>query len=452
MGGLSKATRCGPLFFFHEENAGLFLCVLIKTNLMINNYNNKQNSEDHGCHTSNRGDSAIAGGIASRNGGLEAIEKMMKGYREGGMKSVHADVPTVPVKTAPSGLTMLNPNEIIEMEFTPGDLYLDNGVFQKGQMLALLGPGGVGKSRLSLQLLICLILGKPFLGMQVNCSGLKCAVLQTENGNRRLKADLEKMKTALTEDEWTSVSSLLKIHALKGKDDGVLYLDVAANAARVAETLEKEKPDIVLCDPLNAFTTRSVNNDTIMTNTCRKILEVVRSINPDAGIIAVHHALTGMAGVKKATGAERASYGRGSKALNGIVRGQINVAPGDPHDSDKIVIACGKNSNGKEFATLGAKLNTSTMMYEVDPSFDYQTWLESFREAGVVVSKADPFMQVTALVDVKPLKRKKLVDALVNETECSESGAYALVKRAEVEGKIVRMKDGKYTAPQAKAA
>ena len=67
-------------------------------------------------------------------------------------------------------------------KFDPNDRYLDNGVFAREQPLTFLGPAGLGKSRLVLQLAACTILGRDFLGMKVRSKGLKWLLLQAEKG------------------------------------------------------------------------------------------------------------------------------------------------------------------------------------------------------------------------------------------------------------------------------
>jgi hypothetical protein len=51
--------------------------------------------------------------------------------------------------------------------------------------------------------------------------------------------------------------------------------------------------------------------------------------------------------------------------LAGWERSQINIAPGSPDSNDKLVVACGKNNDGKEFPMFAAELNKRTMIYEV---------------------------------------------------------------------------------------
>lgn len=52
---------------------------------------------------------------------------------------------------------------------------------------------------------------------------------------------------------------------------------------------------------------------------------------------------------------------------------KINVAPRSEDDPRKLIISCGKNSDGAEFAPFGVRLNTATMIYELDPDFERET-------------------------------------------------------------------------------
>ena len=69
------------------------------------------------------------------------------------------------------------------------------------------------------------------------------------------------------------------------------------------------------------------------------------------------NALTGRGGAAKVTGHDRASFARNSKVMHAWTRGQINIAPIDPDDNSRLIVACGKCSNGKEFEKFAIKLN-----------------------------------------------------------------------------------------------
>ena len=53
-------------------------------------------------------------------------------------------------------LTVRKPSEILAMEFSDEDFLLAGGYLSKGDPIAICGAPGVGKSRLSMQLMIAL--------------------------------------------------------------------------------------------------------------------------------------------------------------------------------------------------------------------------------------------------------------------------------------------------------
>lgn len=61
-------------------------------------------------------------------------------------------------------LTFRRVGEILAMQFDDSDFILKNGYIARGDPFAFCGAAGIGKSRLILQLLIAIILGRDFLG------------------------------------------------------------------------------------------------------------------------------------------------------------------------------------------------------------------------------------------------------------------------------------------------
>jgi hypothetical protein len=129
------------------------------------------------------------------------------------------------IETPQTILSLRTPAELLAMEFNDDDLYLENGIFAKGQPLTILGPGGVGKSRLLLQFAICMITGRAFLGWNVSKRRTKWLILQAENGNRRLQQDIKKMRVWVGEEGWKAVEENLRIHTLEADHDAFLGLD-----------------------------------------------------------------------------------------------------------------------------------------------------------------------------------------------------------------------------------
>lgn len=273
-------------------------------------------------------------------------------------------------------LTVRTINEICSMTFDDADLILPNGYLARGERTAICGMGGVGKSRLIMQLALCCRTGRDFLGWETRGRELRWLFLQTENSNRRLKFDLERMLAAFSPAEKEAINAGVFFHTLESDDDGFLMLDTE-NTGRIADAIAATNADVVVFDPLRDFGSDDLNADRCMTETLREISRITKRGNPKRVPLIIHHAGTGKAGIQKTTGFDRSSFGRNSKVLFSWVRAQLNVAPAMPDDNGTIIIASGKCSNSKEFEPFAARLNEATMLYERDENFDLDAWKQS---------------------------------------------------------------------------
>ena len=338
--------------------------------------------------------------------------------------------PMLPAQTAgqtATGLTAKSPDQILEMKFDPNESYLFDGLFSKGQAMTLVGPGGIGKSRLLLQLAAAMIVGKEFLGIPMSPRKLRWLFIQNENSSRRLNADFQKLKAWIGDDGWPDVSDNIRIQTPDNYEDTLLDLNSYKSKKLVEDYIRQNEPDVIVFDPLCAFTSGSLNSDSSMRNVCLSINQVARAGNNDRSVVVVHHALTGKEGARKAVGLDRASYGRGSKALHSWTRGQINVSPSSSTDNRKLLISCGKNSNGEEFRTFGILLNPDTLIYERDEDFSLEQ-LEAGLNGGV--NKPNP-QNVARIVAVEPLSKKDLVAKVMEKFGCQKSVAYEAIGKAK---------------------
>ena len=332
-------------------------------------------------------------------------------------------------------LTARRPSEILKMEFDPEDLYFDSGIFAKGQPLTILGPGGIGKSFLLFQMAVCSITGRDFIGWKFAKHPLRWLIIQGENCNRRIQADLEKLRKWVGEDAWKAVDENLVFSTQEHDHDGDLSLDNPASAERIAALIKTAKADVVAFDPLFAFAAGNLNADGAMTKTCRALTNLARLGNPSSAIVVLHHTLTGKEGAMKATGIDRGSYGRNSKKLHSWTRGQINIAPANPDDNTRLLIGCGKNSNGPEFAPFGIRRDPETMIFEIDTDFDLEIWKNEL-SGGTNTPDKPKRKTVAELVLAMPLTKNKLVKVITAEFGCKKSTAYTLIGGAE--GKTIR--------------
>src|SRR5437764_13584122 len=171
------------------------------------------------------------------------------------------------------------------------------------------------------------------------------------------------MLNAFSPDEQQAIKSGVFFHTLEADDDGFLMLDLE-NCDRVADAIAKFDANIVVFDPLRDFGFDDLNADKYMTETLREISRITKRGNPKRIPLINHHAGTGKAGIQKATGFDRSSFGRNSKVLFSWARAQVNIAPALPDDNDLLVIASAKCNNYAEFEPFAVRLNTETMLYE----------------------------------------------------------------------------------------
>jgi RecA-family ATPase len=253
-----------------------------------------------------------------------------------GLPSEHLPDQSEHQRQAASRLTIRKPDEILAMEFDDSDRILGDRLLAKGQSMTILGVGGIGKSRLVLQLAVACITGKRFIALDTHAENLRWLFLQGENSNRRLQEDLAAMEK-WAGVQWPEVNARIDIHTLEKEDDAFLNLDDPENVVRIRSAITDYNPDVVVFDTLNCFGIGELSKDQDMRETCQRFSRIAKHDNPERATVVSHHAITGKSGAAKASGYDRASFGRNSKVLHAWTRGQINVAPHSPDDNSILV-------------------------------------------------------------------------------------------------------------------
>ncbi len=331
-------------------------------------------------------------------------------------------------------LTLRSPDEILDMVFDDSDIILGDRIIAKGQSAVLVAQGGLGKSRIILQLAAAIISGRDFLNMPTGGRDLRWLILQTENSNRRLNADLQRIRAWLG-DDWPRFNEQVVFHTVETDDDCFVSLDSPENQFAIQAAIEASRPDIISPDPLNDFAIGDLNKDSDMRATLIALSRICRRGNPERAIIVLHHALTGKAGAAKATGFDRSSFGRNSKALFAWTRGQINLAPVDGDGNDRLIVACGKCSNGREFSPFGVRLNPETMIYEVDPAIDVSAWAQEITGSKDTTPLMNPD-RVRELCALTGSSKAALAKAIMDDCGCYRGSAYRYITRTEQAKKI----------------
>jgi hypothetical protein len=333
-----------------------------------------------------------------------------------------------------TGLTMRRPDEIMAMSFDDNDCYVGNRLIAAGQSTTIIGPGGIGKSRVLLQLAADCITGREFLGLPTRAQGKRWLILQAENSNRRLRNDLEKLRAWLGEEGWNAFNEKVIIHTLETEEDCLLTLDASAAVTGMERAITQFAPDIVAIDALYNFVSGDLNSDAEMRRSLQALSRIARKDDPKRAIVILHHSLTGKAGVSKAVGFDRSGYGRNSKVLHSWTRAQINIATGSAEDNNSLIVSCGKNNNGQEFKRFAVRLDTERMIYEVNGQFDWDAWQEQLQDGKPVELVGAP--EVVRELCTTAQSKSALAKALMEETGCVRPSAYRFIKRAEQSGQI----------------
>jgi hypothetical protein len=333
-------------------------------------------------------------------------------------------------------LSLRTPAEVLALPSDQQDNILGDRLLAKGQSLTLVGAGGIGKSRLLLQLAVSCILGRPFIGMKTHARNLRWLIFQAENSVRRLQRDLSALRSWTRNDsDWNEVNERLLIHTLENSGDCFLNLDNARTRQRIADVIERHEADVICFDPLNAFGAGDLNTDHDMRQACRAITEIAQGSNPQCAIVVLHHALTGKLGASRALGYERSGFGRNSKLLHAWTRGQINLAPGKPDDNNTLVVSCGKCSNGEEFEPFAITLDVGALIYAQDHDFDLEDWQKTLGGGTSLLESAQHDGLLRDICANQP-SRKDAVDKIRARLQCSAATAYNIITKAVEAGMI----------------
>lgn len=328
---------------------------------------------------------------------------------------------------------------ILNLQFPIDDNFLGDRLLARGQPFVIAGAGGIGKSRVLLQLAACCITGRDFCSLEThNSQDSRWLIIQAENSNRRLQHDFQRMRDWLG-PEWSLVENNLILHTLETDRDSILSLSFPDTEARLTELVTTLNPDVVVFDPLKDFGFGDLNTDADMIATCHTLSRISKAQNPDRLLGVLHHGITGKAGAAKATGFDRASFARNSKVLHAWTRAQINIAPGS-EDYSTLVLSCAKCSNGKEFSPFAISIDPHSLIYSLNDSFDLSSWSNDM--SGTKSQSAISDDSVRQLCP-SPTSKSDLVKSIQNECFCSKAAAYRHVEMALKHGKISLSKSSK---------
>lgn len=342
--------------------------------------------------------------------------------------------------------------------------YLGDHLLQPGRITLLLGPPGIGKTRVYTQLITDALMGYGhlFRVFEYDWTSLdrlpRILVFQTENSDSRFKLELGAQMAHCSPQQRANVNANLLVYLTEDNDEPVLSLKDPSIVSRMTSSVKAFKPDIIVYDPYTEFYVgRDINTDDIgHTETIKQIERISKAANPQAAIIIVHHSLTGKAGAAKGVGWEGGGYARGGKALMQRPRAAINLIQADPDDRDVVVVACGKCSDGIAFDPFAIRLNPQCMWYEPEPAFDLSRWREEIGETRRRTKREaaadDKAAAVTAAIRQRgaAMAHKDLVSLICEVTAAGDRTAKRRIAEMRTDGTLTHNeKTGEYALSSA---
>ena len=337
-----------------------------------------------------------------------------------------------PPKTSGSrGLTVWTPAQLRQYVAPAAYSILGDGFIQRKELTTLIGPPGIGKSRLSGWLAVSHITGREFLGLATRNHPARWLMIGNEDSKARQQSDLDWFYRSLTSAEQALVDAHLFTHVLDSPDDGALDLGDQDAVSRIEETIRSVRPDVIRFDPWANMIAGDENDTQDTRDSVRRLMSLCRRAAPDAAIIVIHHARTGQNTVSQAGSRySGGSLGRGSKVLVGAARCELALWPGDRDDSDKLVLTCEKCNNAKPFAPIGLLFENG--IYLPDTHFDNQAWRDDVE--GKRFAKTVTIEDIVETVRKGRVKFKDILEFLAEDTGASKVTIARRIKDSVAKG------------------
>jgi len=332
--------------------------------------------------------------------------------------------------------------EIRTIQLPPRDTFFDQ-VFATACVQSIVGQGGVGKSRISLNLARNNVLEIPFCGLDTG-KRKKWLFVGNENSVLRWQRDIIAMSQGLSPDQIALLNAHIFLHCLETPEDAHICLADESIKQKWQTTIAAINPDVLVGDPWGEIQFGDPNNDLDSRQSIRELIRICHHTNHKMAVVILHHARTGRSNIVQAAGWDKGNFGKGSKALYSGSRAQINIAPADPDDHSRLVMVCAKSNDAPPFKTRGVILDEETMTYDEDPSFDFDAWVNDVEGKRQPKSSKGSIMDVVDVISAGATDSLEIKKRLAEDHEMTVRTAERWIKKAFESGAIRKRKDGTY--------
>jgi len=330
--------------------------------------------------------------------------------------------------------------ELLEMELPPPQHIWGPGIITRGQLTAVIGQGGTGKSRLLMQAAVEERAGMAPLGFELPKGSRRMAnrwlFVGTENSMRRLQDELRLMLARFTDEQRTEIGQGIHFHVLKEDEDMDILLR-EDNLGRWQAMLEDVGPTVVVVDPFGDIHPGDINKPAEVRATVRAFMRVCRAADHEMAMVIIHHARAGKNNIAGAVGWDQGAFSLGAKDITTMARVQINVTFTDPEDWGKVMLSLGKANDMERFEPRGFVLNRQTMSYELDADFDLEEWkadLDGKRSPGTKVSVSEVLQYIVERGGPEPRKKREWEETAAQYFGVVWRTIQSKIARAEKEG------------------
>jgi len=286
----------------------------------------------------------------------------------------------------PSGFTARSWGECVNVELPP-KRFIIGKLFAQGQVQAIFGQGGLGKSRLALNMARNQVLGQPFLGMETEArQPMRHLFVGSENDLHRWQIDTRCMSKGLEEEQMNALASHIRVTTLEHQGDTFINLGDEENEQKWRDTLRAWPPDVLWVDPWGDVL-EGDGFDCDVRSTIATLRKLAGAANPDCGIVILAHARTGAANIAQAAGFDAANFGKASKALYSCARAVVNIAPYDASKNPDLAWVPAKNNNGTLPEALRIRLDPQTLTYSAVEALDVEAWQDEVKTASKMTWK-----------------------------------------------------------------
>jgi phage/plasmid primase-like uncharacterized protein len=315
---------------------------------------------------------------------------------------------------------------------------LGDHVLAVGNLASFMAAGGVGKSSIMQQLAAaCAARHEYFLKWRITPTlhDMRWLIIQAENSVYRVKRDAQCIKNWIGPEAWKRFNELVRILVPLNDADSFLDLDQPEVPIRLFQAIDLFQSQIIVFDALYNFSLRELSKGAEMLAAVSNCVRLAKRGNASRTPILLHHALPGSSGAVRATGFDRANYGRDSKVLHQLCRSVINITAASDDDNNQLLISCGKCSDGREFEPFVVKRDEETLIYSVDDAINVEEVVEKLRKpkSKAPLVSSDDVRQST---QVSGSTKLEIAKKLRENFGSSKESAYRYIRLAEKSGCI----------------